>query len=176
MVKFILPIIQQERFMNVIIQNPNLLDELNNKYKTNYYIFINEFHIGRAYPSKENMYVTNRKISTHYTVFNQKGREIDAGIIKVEMPGDIFGIKKIEYQYLSVIASELCSFIPSAKVEKSTLLKEAEDDKNSKKQRKIQKTNHLPKNPLFLYIDYKYLYLERVTLSTNAENGLLYNS
>ena len=39
------------------------------------------------------------------------------------MPGDIFGIKKIEYQYLSVIASELCSFMPSAKVEKSTLLK-----------------------------------------------------
>jgi hypothetical protein len=27
--------------------------------------------------------------------------------------------------------------MPSAKVEKSTLLKEAEDDKNSKKQRKI---------------------------------------
>ena len=46
-------------------------------------------------------------------------------------------IKKIEYQYLSVIASELCSFMPNAKVEKSTLLKEAEDDKNSKKQRKI---------------------------------------
>ena len=126
-----------ERFMNVIIQNPNLLEELNNKYKTNYYIFINEFHIGRAYPSNENMYITNRKISTHYTVFNQKGREIDAGVIKVEMPGDIFGIKKIEYQYLSVVASELCSFMPNAKVEKSTLLKEAEDDKNSKKQRKI---------------------------------------
>ena len=88
-----------ERFMNVIIQNPNLLEDLNNKYKTNYYIFINEFHIGRAYPSKENMYITNRKISTHYTVFNQKGREVDAGVIKVEMPGDIFGIKKIEYQY-----------------------------------------------------------------------------
>ena len=122
--------------MNVIIQNPNLLEELNHKYKTNYYIFLNEFHIGRAYPSKVNMYLKNRKISTHYTVFNQKGREIDAGIIKVEMPGDIFGIKKIEYQYLSVIASELCSFIPSAKVEKSTLIKEAEDDENSKKQRK----------------------------------------
>ena len=64
-----------ERFMNVIIQNPNLLKELNNKYKTNYYIFINEFHIGRSYPSKENIYIKNRQISTHYTVFNQKGRD-----------------------------------------------------------------------------------------------------
>lgn len=35
-----------ERFMNVTIQNPNLLKELNIKYQTNYYIFINEFHIG----------------------------------------------------------------------------------------------------------------------------------
>jgi hypothetical protein len=126
-----------ERFMNVIIQNPNLLEKLNNKYKTNYYIFINEFHIGRAYPSKENRYLTNRKISTHYTVFNQRGRELDAGLIKVEMPGDVFGIQKIEHEYLSVIASELCSFMPNSKLNKATIIKEAEDDKNSKKQRKI---------------------------------------
>ena len=74
-----------ERFMNVIIQNPNLLKELNNKYKTNYYIFINEFHIGRSYSSKENIYLKNRQLSTHYTVFNQNGREVDAGVIKVEL-------------------------------------------------------------------------------------------
>ena len=82
--------------MNVIIQNPYLLDELKNKYKTNYYIFINEFHIGRAYSSQENVYIKNRELSTHYTVFNQRGREVDAGVIKVEMPGDLLELKKIE--------------------------------------------------------------------------------
>ena len=126
-----------ERFMNVIIQNPYLLDELKNKYKTNYYIFINEFHIGRAYSSQENIYVKNRELSTHYTVFNQRGREVDAGVIKVEMPGDLLELKKIEKEYLSTIALELCSFMPNSKIEKSTLEKEKEDDKNSKKQRKI---------------------------------------
>ena len=125
-----------ERFMNVIIQNPNLLKELNNKYKTNYYIFINEFHIGRSYSSKENIYLKNRQLSTHYTVFNQSGREVDAGVIKVEMPSDILEMKKIEREYLSEIALELCDFMPNANVEKSTLLKEREDDKNSRKQRK----------------------------------------
>ena len=125
-----------ERFMNVIIQNPNLLKELNNKYKTNYYIFINEFHIGRSYSSKENIYLKNRQLSTHYTVFNQSGREVDAGVIKVEMPSDILEMKKIEREYLSEIALELCAFMPNANVEKSTLIKEREDDKNSKKQRK----------------------------------------
>ena len=125
-----------ERFMNVIIQNPNLLKELNNKYKTNYYIFINEFHIGKSYSSKENIYLKNRQLSTHYTVFNQNGREVDAGVIKVEMPSDILEMKKIEREYLSEIALELCDFMPNANVEKSTLIKEREDDKNSKKQRK----------------------------------------
>ena len=45
-------------------------------------------------------------------------------------------MKKIEREYLSEIALELCDFMPNANVEKSTLIKEREDDKNSKKQRK----------------------------------------
>ena len=127
----------EERFMNVIIQNPNLLEELNNKYKTNYYIFINEFHIGRALANPVNIYIKERQISTHYTVFNQRGREVDAGVIRVRIPEDIYSIKKIERDYISSIAKELCSFIPGPKVDKATLVKEAEDNKNSKNQRKI---------------------------------------
>jgi hypothetical protein len=127
----------EERFMNVIIQNPNLLKELNNKYGTNYYIFINEFHIGRALAVPGKIYIKERQISTHYTVFNQRGREVDAGVIRVRIPEDVYSIKKIERDYISSIAKELCSFIPGPKVEKATLVKEAEDNKNSKNQRKI---------------------------------------
>ena len=127
----------EERFMNVIIQNPNLLEELNNKYRTNYYIFINEFHIGRAFAKPGNIYLKERQISTHYTVFNQRGREVDAGVIRVQMPEDIYSIRKIERNYISSIAKELCSFIPGPKVEKATLVKEAKDNKNSENQRKI---------------------------------------
>ena len=127
----------EERFMNVIIQNPNLLDELKSKYRTNYYIFINEFHVGRALASPGNIYLKERQISTHYTVFNQRGREVDAGVIRVKMPEDVYSIQKIKREYLSSIAKELCSFIPGPKVEKVTLVKEAEDSKNSKNQRKV---------------------------------------
>ena len=123
--------------MNVIIQNPNLLDELKSKYRTNYYIFINEFHVGRALASPGNIYLKERQISTHYTVFNQRGREVDAGVIRVKMPEDVYSIQKIKREYLSSIAKELCSFIPGPKVEKVTLVKEAEDSKNSKNQRKV---------------------------------------
>lgn len=127
----------EERFMNVIIQNPNLLEELRNKYRTNYYIFVNEFHIGRAFSSPGNIYLKERQISTHYTVFNQRGKEVDAGVIRVKMPEDVYSINKIKRNYISSIAKELCSFIPGPKVEKATLVKEAEDNKNSKNQRKI---------------------------------------
>ena len=126
-----------ERFMNVIIQNPNLLSELNEKYRTNYYLFINEFHIGRSLSVPENIYIKKREISTHYTVFNQMGIEVDAGVVKVLMPSDVVEIKKIENEYLSIIASELCSFIPKPKIGKPSMMKEAEDNKNSKKQRKV---------------------------------------
>ena len=127
----------EERFMNVIIQNPNLLEELNNKYRTNYYIFVNEFHIGRALAIPGNIYLKKRQVSTHYTVFNQRGREVDAGVIRVQMPEDVYSINKIERDYISLIARELCSFIPEPKVEKATLVKEAKDNKSSKNQRKI---------------------------------------
>jgi hypothetical protein len=53
------------------------------------------------------------------------------------MPEDVYSIRKIERNYISSIAKELCSFIPGPKVEKATLVKEAKDNKNSENQRKI---------------------------------------
>ena len=41
-----------DRFMNVVINNPNLLSDLQLNYQTNYFIFVNEFHIGRSYRKK----------------------------------------------------------------------------------------------------------------------------
>jgi hypothetical protein len=127
----------QERFMNVIIHNPNLLDELSDTYRTNYYIFINEFHISKAFSKPGDPYDKNREISVHYTIFNQRGKEIDAGVSKVEMPELTYELRKIEKTYLSQIAEELSSFIPDPQLEKSTIEKENEDSKKAKGQRKI---------------------------------------
>ena len=41
-----------DRFMNVVINNPNLLSDLQLNYQTNYFIFVNEFHIGQSYRKK----------------------------------------------------------------------------------------------------------------------------
>ena len=58
-------------------------------------------------------------------------------MVKVKIPSNVLEIKKIENDYLSIIAGELCSFIPKPKIEKPSLMKEAEDNKNSKKQRNV---------------------------------------
>lgn len=126
-----------ERFMNVVINNPNLLDDLHLNYQTNYFVFINEFHIGQSYVKKEDNYNSYRQLNVHYTILNKKGKEVDAGIAATEMPSDVYNLNKIEKIYLSQIAEGVCSFVPDPVLEKNTIKKEAEDSKKAKNQRKV---------------------------------------
>ena len=126
-----------QRFMNVIIHNPNLLDDLNKTFRTNYYIFINEFHIGQAFAKQGSPYEKFRQISVHYTVFNQKGKEVDAGVSLAEMPENVSELRKIEKEYLSLVANEISSFVPSADLDKATIKKEADDSRKTDNQRKV---------------------------------------
>jgi hypothetical protein len=126
-----------DRFMNVIIHNPNLLAELNRTYRSNYYIFINEFHISKSFSKAGSPYNRFCNISVHYTVFNQNGKEIDAGLSLTEIPENINDLKVIEKNYLSNIAKEISSFIPDASLDKATIKKEADDSKKAKEQRKV---------------------------------------
>jgi hypothetical protein len=126
-----------ERFMNVVIHNPNLLTDLNRTYRTNYYIFINEFHIGNSFSKNGNPYNRFCNISVHYTVINQKGNEVDAGVSITEIPENINDLKQIEKEYLTNISNEISSFIPEASLDKATVKKEASDSKKAKEQRKI---------------------------------------
>ena len=127
----------QERFMNVVIQNPNLLTDLNRTFKTNYYIFINEFHIGKSFSKNGDPYNRFCNISVHYTVINQKGKEVDAGVSNTEIPENINDLKQIEKNYLNNISNEISSFIPNASLDKATIKKESSDRKKANEQRKI---------------------------------------
>ena len=126
-----------QRFMNVIIHNPNLLDDLNRTFRTNYYIFINEFHIGQSFSKQGSPYEKYRQISVHYTIFNQKGKELDAGVSLTEIPENVSELRKIEKEYLSQIANEISSFVPSADLDKATIKKEADDSRKTDNQRKV---------------------------------------
>ncbi len=126
-----------DRFMNVVINNPNLLSDLQLNYQTNYFIFVNEFHIGQSYMKKEDQYNSYRQLNIHYTVLNKRGKEVDAGVAATEMPADVHNLNKIEKIYLSQLAEDLCAFVPDPVLEKNTVKKEAEDSKKAKSQRKV---------------------------------------
>jgi len=126
-----------ERFMNTSIHNTTLLDVLNKKYRSDLYIFINELNIGKPVSSLENTGQYFRKIKVHYTVFNQKGKEMEAGASSIQMPHYINDIDKVIRNYFSILARDLCSFMPEPNLDKITVTKENEDSKKAKNQRKI---------------------------------------
>lgn len=126
-----------ERFMNTSIHNTTLLDVLNKKYRSDLYIFINELNIGKPVSSLENTGQYFRKIKVHYTVFNQKGKEMEAGASSIQMPHYINDIDKVIRNYFSILARDLCSFMPEPSLDKITVTKENEDSKKAKNQRKI---------------------------------------
>ena len=111
-----------ERYMHTSIHNPNLLSDLQNKYETNVYIFINELNIEQTKRHHETQELTKR-IKVHYTIFNQQYEEIAAGASIVYMPSSIDHISTIINKYLSQVAIEICSKLPFAKTEEEQEIK-----------------------------------------------------
>ena len=127
----------EERFMNVVIHNPNLLADLNRKYRTNYYIFINEFHISKSFSKPGSPYEKFCNVSVHYSVINQKGKQVDGGLSITKIPEEMNDLKIIERQYLTNISNEISAFIPDPSLDKATIKKESSDRKKAKEQRRI---------------------------------------
>ena len=100
-----------ERYMHTSIHNPDLLSTLENKYETNYYIFINELNIEQTKRHHETHELIKR-IKVHYTIFDLQYKEISAGASLVYMPSSIDDISTIINKYLSEIAREICSKLP----------------------------------------------------------------
>jgi hypothetical protein len=126
-----------ERFMNTSIHNANLLEVLNQKYRSDLYIFINELNIGKPVSSLENTGEYFRRIKVHYTVFNQRGKEMEAGASSIQMPHYVNDVDKVIRNYFSILAHDLCSFMPEPNLDKLTIDKENQDSKKAKNQRKI---------------------------------------
>jgi len=96
------------RFMNARIANPKTLQQLNAKYKTDVFVFINQLDI-RASGSKDPTQLgegsTKRKIVVHYTVFNLAGKEINSGIAEEEFDPMLNNPKKITDKHFPKVAA-----------------------------------------------------------------------
>lgn len=86
----------EAKFMNTRIDNPKLLPYLNAKYKTDYFVFINELDIRNdmnSYDITTDTY--QRTVTVHYTIFDKSGKKLNAGIVTSSFSSNVNSTKTI---------------------------------------------------------------------------------
>lgn len=95
-----------EKFMNVTIGNIELLPYLHKKYKTDYFVFVNELDIKNdvnSFNIATNTY--QRQVVVHYTIMNMAGKLITAGVATSTFSSQENNPKKISNKNFSPIAA-----------------------------------------------------------------------
>lgn len=99
----------REKFMNTVVHNPQLFNALKAAHETSIFVFINEFDLLKK--DADSPFVQQsaigRVIKVHYTVFNDKGKEICSGIAETEFPGKKNKLDEIITDHLSEIAAKI---------------------------------------------------------------------
>jgi len=106
---------EPDRYMNTIIHNPNLLQNLAEKYETQYFIFINQMDISSEIGVGGYSYATNkaqRKVKVHYTLFNAEGQEIYGGAAVVYFPSKVNDLGGIITGYFPSVAEIIVNHLP----------------------------------------------------------------
>lgn len=99
-----------QRFMNARLSNPKVLQNLQAKYKTDLFLFINELDIkasGSKLPGEIGDGAENRKIIVHYTLFDAAGNELNSGIVEEDFEPLLNNPKRIVEKHFSKISEVL---------------------------------------------------------------------
>lgn len=100
----------QKKFMNLKLNNKNVLATLNKKYKADLFIFVNELdlkHNGGDMMQSVALGVNDRIAAVHYTIYDVNGTIVNAGLSTQTFPSDINEPKKIINNYFSLIANDI---------------------------------------------------------------------
>lgn len=96
------------RFMNTNISNPRLLTFLATKYKSEYFVFINELDIKNKLETYDPITDTyKREVAVHYTVFDKNGKKLNAGIATTEFSSTVNDTKTIINTCFPVVAKTI---------------------------------------------------------------------
>lgn len=103
------PIDDRQRFMNVAITNPKLLQHLFNRYNTDIFLFINEMDIVNTKNPAEEIedYTYRRQVWVHYSILDKTGKYITGGIATSYFPFNQNDPEVIGKQYLAVPANTI---------------------------------------------------------------------
>lgn len=94
-----------QRFMDIVVKNPELLPFLYKKYHADTFIFINELDIKNVPNTAgdlDNAYI--RQVTVHYSILNKEGSSLTAGIETVYFPYSEDNPSDIREKYFTSIA------------------------------------------------------------------------
>ncbi|GIV26680.1 MAG: hypothetical protein KatS3mg027_0494 [Bacteroidia bacterium] len=99
----------ENRFMNTRVLSPALVPYLYQKYKAQYYVFINELDLKASAVNPTDYIPQNakRKIVVHYTIFSVDAKEINSGVAEVEFETKMNVPPKIIKNYFSIVAETI---------------------------------------------------------------------
>ena len=108
--QIIVEVNNDKKFMNTKLSNTEVLTYLNKKYKTDYFVFVNELDIKNnmdSYNISTDTY--QREVSVHYSIIDKAGKTISAGLETSAFSSKENNPKKIISECFSAIATSIAS-------------------------------------------------------------------
>lgn len=99
----------RKKYMNTKIINPNLLQTLHKKYKTDIFVFINQLDLKNNVDTKTLVAseTYERIASVHYSIFDLNGKLLDSGLAAKSFPSTANNPNKIVNSYFTDIAETI---------------------------------------------------------------------
>lgn len=122
-----------KKFMNLKIDDSKLLGYLNKKYRTDYFVFINQLDIKNEADSYDITTDTyQRDVVVHYSIFDKTGKNILAGIATSRFNSKENDPAKIVSHYFSPIATNIAAKFTAVINPQPTSKQPAESTKGTK--------------------------------------------
>lgn len=106
-----------KKYFGVRIANPDFFTYFNNKYKIDYYLFINQFEVKTNYENCLDRATLNyeRGFTIHYSIFDKMGKQIAGNRIYIDYNSNTNNISKILADNMQRVADKIMADLPAAK-------------------------------------------------------------
>ncbi len=95
---------EEERYMQIVINQPGLLQAMNKKYGAEIFVFVTEIDLKGAASTDQN---PMREAWVHFTTFNLEGKQLGTGLAKARFESDLNDPKRIVSRAFSQTANQI---------------------------------------------------------------------
>jgi LysM repeat protein len=105
-----------KKYFGVKVSNPQFFTFFNNKYKIDYYLFINQFEVKTNYENCLDRATLNyeRGFTIHYSIFDKNGRQVAGNRIYIDYNSNTNNISKILADNMQKVADRIMGDLPPA--------------------------------------------------------------